>query len=125
MGESQSNGRVEGAIRRLKGQIRTIKDYLEHMIKAEIPSDSCVLQWLVKWAATSISRFAVGKDGFTAYEKMRGRKCNICVTAFGEAVQYKELQEGKKPSGMECQWKDGMWLGINARSNESIIGTSY
>ena len=41
-----------------------------------------------------VSRFLVGKDGLTAYERRRGRKCRILVVAFGE--KDKEIRPGKE-----------------------------
>ena len=71
-----------------------------------------------------VSRFLVGKDGLTAYERRRGRKCRIPVVAFGEKVWYKEIRPGKERANkLESEWREGLWLGHSRRSNEAVIGT--
>ena len=54
--------------------------------------DEPVMPWLIRWAAMSVSRFLVGKDCKTAYERQKGNKCDLGVVRFGETVLYR-LQE--------------------------------
>ena len=83
-----------------------------------------VALWLVRWAAMMPSRFLVGKDGKTAYERRRGRKCNIQTEKFGEKVWYKELKsKTEKQHKLDPLWKTGVWLGHASSSNEVIVGT--
>ena len=37
----------------------------------------------------SVSRFHVGKDGKSPYERQRGRKCDLQVVPFGEVVLFR------------------------------------
>ena len=70
------------------------------------------------------SRFVVGKDGLTAYERRRGRKCRIPVVPFGEKVWYKKLKEsGARDNKMEVRWEEGIWMGHMSRTTEAVIGT--
>ena len=53
----------------------------------------------------------MGKDGRTAYERLRGKKFNSEVMEFGESVWYYIPGiTGKKK--MEERWNSGTWLGI-------------
>lgn len=45
-----------------------------------------IIPWIVRWAAICYSRYAVGKDGRTAYERLRGRTCRAVVAHMGESV---------------------------------------
>ena len=47
------------------------------------------MPWLLRWAAMSLSRFQVGQDGKTAYEKTKGKKPTVLGVEFGEKVLYK------------------------------------
>ena len=86
--------------------------------------DDVIVLWMVRWAAMLCSRCLVGKDGCTAYERRRGRKCRIPVVAFGEKVWYKELRTGKeRKNKFESEWEEGIWMGHYRESNEMIIGT--
>eukprot|EP00974_Lingulodinium_polyedra_P097698 9470319-Lingulodinium_polyedra.AAC.1 len=66
----------------------------------------------------------VGKDGRTAYERRRGRRCKLQLAVFGERVWYREVREQKeRKEKFATEWKEGVWLGHTRNSNESIIGT--
>ena len=67
-----ANGRAEDAGRRIREYLITLKDQLENKMDADIPTGAEILQWMIRWAAMAISRCAVGRDGKTAYERMRG-----------------------------------------------------
>jgi len=69
VGESESNGAVERAIQTVEGQIRTMKDALEHKIGQEVPPDAMVITWMVAYASTLIRRCLVGRDGKTAHQR--------------------------------------------------------
>ena len=44
---SKSNGRMENAVRRWQGQLRTIKHFVESRLKCKIPADSALFSWLI------------------------------------------------------------------------------
>ena len=59
-----------------------------------MPLDPNLHLWAVRWAAICYSRYAVGKDGRTAYERLRGRTCKAVVVPMGEKVWYKKIRIG-------------------------------
>ena len=83
-GESPSNGAVEGAGRLVRDFARALKAQLEKKAAVKIESSECIVQWIIRWAAVLPSRYLVGKDGLTAYERRRGRTCKLHVVPFGE-----------------------------------------
>ena len=85
-GESQSNGRAEGAGRVVREFTRVLKEQIELKAETKIESSAEILQWMVRWAAMISSRYFVGKDGRTAYEGLRGRTCISVVVPFGGKV---------------------------------------
>jgi len=70
-GESQSNGRAEEAGRTARGFARVLKGQLEENAGIDIGSQDVIAQWLVRWSAMLPSRYLVGKDGRTAFERRR------------------------------------------------------
>ena len=120
VGESQSNGMVERGIQTWEGQVRTLKDALEARIDEEIPPDHPVLTWLVEHAATLVRRCAVGADGTTPQEKIKGRASHRPGFEFGERVWYRPARKGTK---LEPVVSEGVYLGVQDRSDESLIGT--
>ena len=123
-GESSSNGKVEEAGKTTRSLAKVFKDMIEFKIGEEIQSDCAIMLWLVRWVAMMYSRFKVGTDGRTAYERQKGRKCKQEVIPFAEKVMYKKLKEsGARKQILESQWEEGLWLGHSRTCNEVLIGT--
>ena len=77
VGSSQSNGFIERAIQAVEGQIRTMKLDFESHIGEKIPSDHNLIPWLVEYSAVLVNRGQVGKDGKTAYERLKGKPASL------------------------------------------------
>ena len=78
---------------------------------------------MIRWDAMNLSRYQVGTDGMTAFERRRGRKCNIPTVSFGEKVWYKKRDKPKDQQKSEATWEKAIWLGHARDSNETIVGT--
>ena len=123
-GESKSNGTVEEAGKTVREFVRVFKEQVEDKAKIEVNTAENLMLWMIRWAAMTCSRYLVGKDGMTPFERRRGRKCRVPAVAFGEKVWYKELREGKdRKNKLASEWKQGAWLGHSRNSNEAVIGT--
>ena len=75
VGESESNGRVENPIRRVQEKIRAIRHHVEININCQILEEAPITAWLIRWSAELISKYAVGEDGRTPYERLRKEDC--------------------------------------------------
>ena len=95
-GESQSNGLVEEAGKTVREFARIFKDVIETNTRTKIKSNDPILMWAIRWAAMVTSRYLVGKDGRTAQERKRGRRCRAPVAAFGELVWYKPMDKARE-----------------------------
>ena len=93
--ESQSNGTAEEAGKTVREFTRALQEQIEDKAGVNIETGDAITLWLVRWAAMVTSRYLVGKDGRTAYERRRGRPCRLEVVPCGEKVWYKEAREGK------------------------------
>ena len=97
---------------------------IEHGVDDEVPLDADVIPWIVRWGAICYSRYAVGKDDKTAYERLRGRTCRAIVVPMGENVWYKQLGNGAgRRNKAVSEWFKGIWLGPGNSSPETLIGT--
>ena len=124
-GESQSNGAIEEAGKTVREYFRVLKEHVEHKTGFKVTGADVLTPWMIRWAAELYSRYAIGRDGLTPYERRRGRRCAIPVAAFGERVWYKELrQHHERRDKMESEWFEGLWLGHSRNSNEHLVGTS-
>ena len=96
-GESQSNGRVEEAGKTVRNLVLAYKLQIEKNANIKLESDSPIMQWGVRLAAINQTRYAVGIDGKTAYERLKGKRCKAEGCHLGECVWYKEF-EGWSPA---------------------------
>ena len=71
VGESQCNGRVENAIRRIQEKTRVLRHQVEYGIGCKLPDDSPRMSWMIRWAAELLSKYSPGKDGRIAHERIR------------------------------------------------------
>jgi hypothetical protein len=122
VGEHQSNGAVENTIKRVQGQIRTVRDALESRIGEIIKGEDNVFTWLVRNAAASMNRYQVGSDGRTSHERLRGRRFRREVAEFGESVRYIRAESVGKDK-YNSRWEEGVFLGVREESGEIIVGT--
>ena len=123
-GESQSNGAIEEAGKTVREYVRVLKEQVEQCANIELEAASALTAWMVRWAAMLYSRYAVGRDGLTPFERRRGRKCRVPVVKFGEKVWYRAIRDHKeRRDKLESEWHQGIWLGHSRCSNEQIIGT--
>ena len=74
IGESQANGDVEGAIRMVKAQVRTMRLALQSLYNTVIGEDHPIVAWMVAEAADSINRYQIGADGKTRRERVTGKR---------------------------------------------------
>ena len=69
--DHQANGEVGKQIQEIQGQIRTVKLNLEANYKTDIKEDHPSIPWLVAHAGSVITRYKIGEDGKTAYQRCR------------------------------------------------------
>ena len=81
-----------------------------------------MIPWMVMHAAASFSRFNMGKDGKTPYERVTGNQCQKNPIDFGEYVAG--LRPDSKDKFMVgVRWLNGVYLGMLDRTDEHLIGT--
>ena len=111
-GESQACGSAEDNGRRMRSLINLYSDQLVERAKVKLQSTDAILLCLIRWVAMAYSRFKVGADGETPYERQKGRKCLLEVVPFGGLVRYKQLGEtAAQRKSLETSWSEGVWLG--------------
>ena len=85
-GEKAENGLIEEAGKTIREYFCTFLSQIEDGIDDKIPLDSNIIPWILRWAAICYSRYAVGKDGRTACERLRGRTCRAMLIPMREQV---------------------------------------
>ncbi len=98
-----------------------LKDALESSVGRRIDEEHPIVPWLVMYAASVINRGRKTHEGFTAFRRW-GRGFINPVAEFGECMRYAPVFTAGM-SKLDVSWVDGVWLGIQLESGESIIGT--
>ena len=83
VGDSNSNGAVERAIREVKGMVRTLMSAIEEATGTDIELIGSIAPWIVRGAADLINRCMIREDGKTAMQKLKGRKVNTPYVLWG------------------------------------------
>jgi hypothetical protein len=122
VGESQSNGGIEGAVRIVKGILRVHLMALEAKIGAKFPSGHPVIAWLVEHATDIITKHMVGVDGKTGYERLFGRPSREEGLEFGELLHWRHRATRDMNVVLDARWSSGVWLG---RSWGGIVHQVY
>jgi len=119
--DSQSNGVAERAVQSVECQARTVLIALQKRLEVKVPVTHKIVTWLVEHAADLLNKFAVGRDGRTAFERLKGKKYRGEVVEFGRKILYKIPC---KPEGglMTERWLHGIWLGKRFLSDEHLVG---
>ena len=76
VGESQSDGDVESAVKQVQGHFRTLRLHLQARYQEIIPDNHPVLAWLITHAALTLNRYQIGPDGRTPRQRLKGRSFN-------------------------------------------------
>ena len=123
VGDSQSNGQVENAIKKVRNMVKTILSSLESRWGIRVARDHQVYPWVFEWAADLMTRYAhVGILGKTSVQLIRGSKSSRNIAQFGEKILYKTAEtiwsSSRKHGG------HGIFLGMRLRSDEILIGTT-
>ena len=87
--DSQSNGVAERAVQSVECQARTVLIALQKRLEVKVPVTHTIVTWLVEHAADLLNKFAVGPDGRTAFERIKGKTYRGEVVEFGRKILYK------------------------------------
>ena len=91
-GETPENGFIEEGGKTIRKYFCAFISQAEEGMGETLTTGCNLHLWAVRWAAICYSRYAVGKDGRTAYERLRGRTSRSVVVPFGEKVWCRDLE---------------------------------
>jgi hypothetical protein len=121
VGASASNGVVERGIQSVQGQVRIIRLALERRYGVSIPAEHPLMAWAVEFAAVVLNRMEIGHDGKTAYQRLKGKRCNMPGIEFAEGVLWKSDNRSGALGKLSSAWKHGVYVGIRSKSGEFIV----
>ena len=118
--DDQSKGIAERGVQSIEDQVRVSKLALEDNLGADIDVKHPIIHWLVAHSAWLLNRFEVGKDGRTAYQRVRGKHYKGFVFEFGEVVYGMEVPR-QRGGSMGSKWIEGVWLGKKGDTDEHMV----
>ena len=101
--------------------IRLIRD-IEGWWGVKIDATHSIWPWIAEHAGFFLTRFEVGRDGKTAYERLKGKSAKVRGMAFAEGILWKRKRAGGPLGKLTCMWEDGIYLGVKATTAEVIMG---
>ena len=95
--DSKANGVIERAIQSVEKIVRTHKLALEDNIKNTIPVQHPIFAWLVEYGADVYNKYQLGRDGKSAMQRLKGKRCLQPSVEFGSAILFRVV--GKVQGG--------------------------
>ncbi|CAK8997551.1 unnamed protein product [Durusdinium trenchii] len=123
--DHQANGYIEVGVWELKRQVRAILSDLQERLGFEVePSHPCMM-WLPRHAAYLRTRFRIGPDGKTPYERTFGKKWGTPLVSFGEHILFRPrpLRDGRRRD-LAPRVSMGMYVGTGLRNNDVFVMTA-
>ena len=118
--DSQSNGRVERAVRSIEEQTRVLKLDVENRIGGRISVHDAIFIWLLRHATMLLNFRQPSADGKTAYQRLRGRSYQGELMRFACHVLAK-ISNTVSGGLMQPRWQNGLWLGKAYSTDEHIV----
>ena len=82
-----------------------------------------VWPWIAEHTGFFLTRFEVGRDGKTAYERLKGNQQRYKVLSFAEGILWKWRQAGGPLGKLTCMFEDGVYLGIKHERTAMACGS--
>ena len=117
--DSQANGKVESAVKSVRGMVRTLQVALEEQLQSKIPATHPIMHWLVGHAADILTWRIRNVDGLTAYQRARGKPFVYKLIGFGERCNYKF--NSKVPVGESDRWDLGIYIGRDKLNGQHVL----
>ena len=109
VGENQSNGKAEAAVKIFEDKLRTYKSALETRINQRVPSNSSILRWLCEHVCSVHNRVVCNSDGKTPFQIIHGQRWRGRMVEFGEQIFY--FVPKRLRSKLNLRWRLGVCFG--------------
>ena len=121
-GSSTSNAYVERTHQSTQGLVKTMKDVVDKKCGVRVRADSAITAWMVRHAAWLISRFAIGSDGRSAFQRQHNIPYSGKNLPFGSVVEAKLADKERLRSKFDSSFVTGVYLGRSLSTDEHCVG---
>ena len=101
----------------VEGQVRVLFLALQGRIGRKLDARGRIVYFIPEYAAYSVNRLEVGKDGKVAYERAKGKKPTVLGVEFGEKLLYK-VKPTNNVEKINARWEHGILVGVRRGSGE-------
>ena len=108
-------------VRNFKCQVRAMHLTLDRFLEKHVPATHPLIAWLAEQSASVRLTRVVGRDGRTAYNKIRGTEHRLRLPSFGERLRFKGRSREGGVAGEGICWSDGIFVGIHRRMNQYLM----
>ena len=118
------NGDVEATVKQFQGILRTNKRDIEKRMNAKLPVEHPLFSWLVEYSSFIINVRVVGKDGITAFARVRRRDFANRLIPFGEFahIHVPRMSPERQQQGvLEPRTVEGLVLGYGRQSHSYLV----
>ena len=98
---------------------------LESHLGVRLPHKHPVLMRLIEWIRGAHNRFNDGRDDGTTPRERAGWQTQSLVMEFGQLMQFVPFRAEARADKVDAKLREGVWLGLDSRTDENMIGTSY
>ena len=122
--DPSGNGDIEATVKQFQGVLRTNKRDLEKRMGARLPTEHPLFSWLVEYCAFIINVRVIGKDGITAFARVRRKNFAKRLIPFGEYVLIhlpRMSPERQQQGPLEPRAVEGLVLGYGRQSHSYLV----
>ena len=124
-GDHQANGRAEKGVQVFQNNARRMGMAVEGKLGIRVPHQHPMIMWLIEWVGGAHSRFKERQeDGKTPRERA-GWRIQSSVMECGKCIRFVPFQSDARMTKFDSKLRDGIWSGLDSRTDEHIIGTRY
>ena len=99
-------GGAERAVQLVENQARTLLSALEDRLQWEIPAEHAIMHWLIRHAAYLLTKFHIGADHMTGYQRLHGKGSSERTAELGEHVLIYVPKKRRKK--LDPIWRHGL-----------------
>ena len=101
-----------------------LKGAVEENYKMKLGDKHQLLAWIVEHSGSLLTRYAVGKDGRTAWELWRGKPWRGVMVELEEQIWFMPVRSGERHRNkFEGRWEEGAFVGVVERTGEIRVMT--
>ena len=98
---------------------------VEHHLGVRLPCKHPVLILVIEWVSGAHNTFKDGRDDGKTLREHAGWQTQSLVIKFGEVVQFIPFRFESMADKFDANLREGVWMGLDNRTDENIIGTAY